>query len=79
MTVKRNTKAKIQTAATSAQPVPAVSPRQIMAYGRTLPLEMGQKFMASCERGNRTYNRTRASVIEDKMQARRTARRTRVY
>lgn len=73
MTMERNTKAKVQAAATSTEPVRSASPRQIRAHGRFLPLALGQKFEASIARGNRTHGRTRETVVGDKIKTRRGA------
>jgi hypothetical protein len=78
MTMERNTKAKVQRAATSTTPVRGASPKQIREHGRFLPLELGRKFLASCERPTRTAGRTREMVVGDKIKARRGAGRTRV-
>ena len=73
MTMKRNTKTKIQRAATSAKPVLAQSPTERRTYGRYLPLTLGQKLEAGAVRMNRTYGRTRETVVADKVKARRGA------
>lgn len=79
MTKNREHKARIQSVRQSAEPVRAASPRQISKFGRFLPLSMGQAFAASCERGNGTHGRTRETVIEEKVRARRKAGRRRTF
>jgi hypothetical protein len=79
MTLSRKKKAKVQEIRTSTEPRKSASPRQLEKYGRTMPLEEGQKFYAGCERQNRTHGRTRERVVEDKLQARRTAGRKRAF
>jgi hypothetical protein len=73
MTMERNTKARVQAAATSTEPVRSASPREIRAHGRFLPLDLGRKVEAAAARGNRTYGRTREMVVGDKIKARRGA------
>lgn len=71
MSLSRDKKTEVQEARTSTWRVRSVSPRQIAAYGRWLPLAVGQRFEAQCARGNKTFARTRAGVVDDKMTARR--------
>lgn len=73
MTMERNTKAKVQAAATSTEPVRSASPREIKAHGRFLPLAQGRRAAVSEVRENRTYGRTREMVVGDKIKARRGA------
>lgn len=79
MTMTRETKTKVQQAATSTEPVMSASPRQLLAYGRYLPAEIGRKFAILCARPNRTHNRTREIVTEQRIRARRRAGRVRVH
>ena len=76
MTMKRDTKAKVQKAATSAERVLSQSPSERSRFGRFLPLAAGRKAAAGVVRGNRTHGRTREMVVADKVTARRAAGRT---
>lgn len=78
MTMTRETKTDVQMAATGTCQVRSESPRQIREYGRYLPLEIGREFAVLCTRPNRTHNRTREMVINEKAALRRTIGRRRV-
>jgi hypothetical protein len=81
MTMSRKIKAEVTTEADRIRnggKVECPSPKALMEYGRYYPEAIALKKGVLFARPNRTHNRTREIVIENKMSARRRTGRKRV-
>lgn len=75
MTMKRETKSKVQAAAMSTEPLKTQSPKARAQHGKFYPAGLARLIRASDERPNRTHGRTRETVVSQKLSARRTSTR----
>jgi hypothetical protein len=73
MTLRRETKSEIQTAAVNVQPEPCWSPKMIERFGKYFPIAESRRKVVDRIRPRRVVDRDR--WLADRIRARRTTRR----